>query len=216
MNLCIAQWLPRTLALTALAVFTPLVQAQNAAPANAASPAATVPAAPASVTAEESSYSVGLVFGNQLRGAGLEQVLSVDAVIRGLKDALAGKALTPEDKDHALQLVRSGRDALATRNHASARDYLAQNAKAPGVTTTSSGETSMPRVPRLSVPFRMAMLPTPKTWMTGAPSVSSMKPLRSMSTSGAPTAMTGTPLPDALMFRVTTYRPGALMMVGQV
>jgi FKBP-type peptidyl-prolyl cis-trans isomerase len=38
-----------------------------------------------------------------------------------------------------MQLVRSGREALATRNHEAARDYLAQNAKMAGVTTTASG-----------------------------------------------------------------------------
>jgi FKBP-type peptidyl-prolyl cis-trans isomerase len=131
MNCCIALWLPRTLALATLAVLTAVAQAQSPAPAGAP--------APATVPEESASYSVGLVFGNQLRGAGLEQSLTVDDVIRGMKEGLAGKALSPEDKDHALQLVRSGRDALAARNHAAAKDYLAKNSAESGVMTTASG-----------------------------------------------------------------------------
>src|SRR5882672_10666788 len=135
MNFWIARWLPRTLAI--LAVSTSVTQAQGpaAVPANAPAPATTV--APATVPQESPSYSVGLVFGNQLRGAGLEQSLALDDVIRGLKEGLAGKALSPEDKDHALQLVRSGRDAVAARNHAAAKDYLAKNSAVSGVMTTA-------------------------------------------------------------------------------
>lgn len=133
MNRCNSHWPRRALALATLAVMTALSQAQTA-PAGA--PASTAPAA---VPIEASSYSVGLVFGNQLRGAGLAEALSVDAVVRGLKEGLAGKTLGADDKEHAMQLVRSGRDVLAERNHAAARDYLAQNAKGPGVTTIDSG-----------------------------------------------------------------------------
>jgi len=150
MNLCNTQWPRRGFALATLVVLTAVSQAQtpsaNATPSvspsppPASGPASAPPgSAPAAVSIEDSSYSVGLVFGNQLRGAGLGETLSVDAVVRGLKEGLAGKALGPEDKEHALQLVRSGRDVLAERNHAAARDYLAQNAKGPGVTTTDSG-----------------------------------------------------------------------------
>jgi FKBP-type peptidyl-prolyl cis-trans isomerase FklB len=137
MNLCNTQWPRRGLALATLVVMTAVSQAQSPPPSP---PPASAPATvPASVSNEDSSYSVGLGYGNQLPGAGLGETLSFDAVVRGLKEGLAGKALSPDDKEHALQLVRSGRDVLATRNHAAAKDYLAQNAKAPGVTTTASG-----------------------------------------------------------------------------
>lgn len=137
MNHRLNQSLRRMLALATLLVFAPLAEAQTPAPVNTAVPADS--AAVASAPDEASSYSVGLVFGNQLRGAGLGGALSIDAIVRGLKEGLAGKALSAEDKEHALQVVRSGRDTLAARNHASAREYLAQNGKAPGVTETASG-----------------------------------------------------------------------------
>ncbi len=149
MTHCISRWLPRTLLLATLTVLTPVAMAQGAPPANTAPATATAPPAsatapaaapaPASVSVEDSSYSVGLVFGNQLHGAGLGQALSTDALVRGLKDGLAGKALSPEDKDHAMQLVRSGRDALAAHNHTAAKEYLEKNSSSPGVTSTASG-----------------------------------------------------------------------------
>ena len=149
MNHCNAPWLRRALALATLALLVPVSQAQTppsgtapapSAPAGSAAAAGAAPsAAPAAVSNEDSSYSVGLVFGSQLRGAGVESTLSIDAVVRGLKEGLAGKALSAEDREHAMQLVRSGRDTLAARNHKAAQDYLAQNAKSPGVTSTDSG-----------------------------------------------------------------------------
>ena len=144
MNACNAVWLPRSALLMTLALLTGLGQAQNASPADspalAGAPSDTAAASAKSGAPDQaSSYSVGLVFGNQLRSAGLEQTLALDAVMRGLKEGLAGRALSAEDKEHALQLVRSGRDAIATRNRAAARDYLAKNASSPGVTTTASG-----------------------------------------------------------------------------
>ena len=150
----------RALALATLSLVAPLVLAQTPAAATASgapgatTPTATAPAASTSAPAansastpakpaagpdEASSYSVGLVFGNQLHGAGVGENLSFDAVVRGLKDGLAGKTMSPEDREHAMQLVRAGRDNLANRNHAAAKDYLAQNAKQPGVITTASG-----------------------------------------------------------------------------
>jgi len=154
MTLCIAQWSPRSLMVATLVALAPLAMAQNKPPAdsapaanapptnasasaNAAAPAAAT--APATVSNEDSSYSVGLVFGNQLHSAGLGQGLSMDALVRGLKDGLAGKVLGPEDKDHAMQLVRTGRDALVARNHAAGKEYLEKNSSAPGVTSTASG-----------------------------------------------------------------------------
>ena len=99
--------------------------------------AAAVPAVPA--TDEESSYSVGLTFGGQLRSSGLDQSLSLDALTRGLKDGLAGKALTDQDRDRSVKLLHAGRDAVASRNQAAASAFLAQNGAIKGVVTTASG-----------------------------------------------------------------------------
>ena len=94
----------------------------------------TVPAAD-----DASSYSIGLVFGSQLYTSGLDHTLVSDAVIRGFKEGLAGKALDTEDKDRAMQLMRTGREAVAARNRAAAHEFLQNNSAAPGVNTTASG-----------------------------------------------------------------------------
>ncbi len=113
----------------------PTTPTASAAPIGADATAATE--APAAE--EASSYSVGLTFGSQLRKSGLEQSLSLDAMARGMKDGLAGKALTPDDQDRAMKLLRAGRDAVANRNRTAASAFLAQNGTAKGVVTTASG-----------------------------------------------------------------------------
>jgi FKBP-type peptidyl-prolyl cis-trans isomerase len=154
-----APWLCSTIALAALALTAPAVLAQTP-PAPAAPAASTVPATPAApatpavppsapaataplpsavVPDEASSYSIGIVFGSQLRSSGLDDTLMFDAVMRGFKDGLHGKALGPEDKDRAMQLMRSGRDAAAARNRVAAHEFLAKNATAAGITSTESG-----------------------------------------------------------------------------
>ena len=132
MHLPNALWLRRALALATFATMTSLALAQN--PALAATPAP----APA-VPDEAASYSVGLVFGGQLHGAGLEKSVSVEAVMRGFKEGLAGKAMSPEDKERTVALMRTGREAVAARNRELAAAFLAKNTAAPGITTTESG-----------------------------------------------------------------------------
>jgi FKBP-type peptidyl-prolyl cis-trans isomerase len=110
--------------------------AQNAPPAGTPAPPT---AAEAADSIDASSYSLGLVFGNQLHSSGLDDQVSLDAVMRGLKDGLGGKELAPADRARAMKLMRSGREALGARNRAVARDFLASNAAAPGVKTTASG-----------------------------------------------------------------------------
>ena len=99
------------------------------------------PGTPTSAPApdEQSSYSIGLVFGSQLHGAGLDSTLSFDAVIRGFRDGMGGKALTEEYKQQAMQLMRAGQENLAARNRAAAREFLAKNGKVEGIITTASG-----------------------------------------------------------------------------
>jgi FKBP-type peptidyl-prolyl cis-trans isomerase len=82
---------------------------------------------------------MGLLFGSQLHSSGVDDILSSEAVMRGFKDGLGGKALGPEDKERAMKLMQVGRDAAAARNRAAAHDFLAKNGAAPGITTTASG-----------------------------------------------------------------------------
>jgi FKBP-type peptidyl-prolyl cis-trans isomerase len=118
-------------ALAALALAAPVILAQ--------APPPTAPAPAPAAADEASSYSIGLVFGSQLHSSGLDNTLSYDAVMRGFKDGMGGKLLGEEDKQRAMQLMRTGREALAARNHASAREFLAKNAAVKGITTTASG-----------------------------------------------------------------------------
>ena len=99
----------------------------------------TAPAASVPVADEASSYSIGLIFGGQLRTSGLDRTLAIDAVMRGFKEGLDGKVLGPEDRERAAQLMRTGREAVAVRNRAAAHEFLDKNSAAPGVTRTPTG-----------------------------------------------------------------------------
>jgi FKBP-type peptidyl-prolyl cis-trans isomerase FklB len=85
------------------------------------------------------SYGIGLTFGNQLRGAGVAQQLDLDAVTRGLKDGLAGQALTDADRERTLGFMRAGREAVASHNRAAAAAFMARNGAINGVVTAASG-----------------------------------------------------------------------------
>ena len=100
--------------------------------------AATATPAPAS-SPDQSSYNLGLVMGAQLEHAGLSATVVPGELIRGLKDALAAKAPTAQQRDDAVRFMRAARDVLAERNRAVAREFLARNAQVAGVTTTASG-----------------------------------------------------------------------------
>jgi FKBP-type peptidyl-prolyl cis-trans isomerase FklB len=119
--------LPCSVAACLLAVAAPL-----AALADANKPA-TAPDAPSP------SYSAGLQVGEGMHRAGFTNEIDVEAFARGLKDALAGKASTPEDRERLNQFIAEVRNNVLTRNHAAARDFLAKNAGANGVVTTASG-----------------------------------------------------------------------------
>ena len=134
------------LAGTALAADSPPATPSSAATAapSTAKPAApaTLPAPPPPVptlTAEQASYDFGMSFGEQLRNAGLGADLSVDAISRGMKDALGGKKLAPAEQQQMTQYIRSVRDAAGARNKAAAKEFLASNATQKGVKTTASG-----------------------------------------------------------------------------
>jgi FKBP-type peptidyl-prolyl cis-trans isomerase FklB len=101
-------------------------------------PAATAAKAPP-VTPEVGSYDIGLMLGSQLEHNGVAPIVSVDTVIRGLKDALGGRAITAPERDAALRFMRDARDAFADKNRAAGREFLERNAKEPGVTSMPSG-----------------------------------------------------------------------------
>jgi FKBP-type peptidyl-prolyl cis-trans isomerase FklB len=88
---------------------------------------------------DSGSYSVGLLFGEQLHATGVGDVLSVPAMTQGLQDALAGKASTPQDRERIQQFMRAARETVAKRNAAAAAEVLARNAHEKGVRTTNSG-----------------------------------------------------------------------------
>jgi len=132
------------LALAALSSLATGAQTPPAATPAATSPAtapvansAAVPADP--VADDASSYAVGMSFGMQLRGGGIERAVNPDPLVRGLKDALGGRTITKEEQERAKRLVQSGRQALTYRNRQAAQDFLAKNATAEGVVTTASG-----------------------------------------------------------------------------
>jgi FKBP-type peptidyl-prolyl cis-trans isomerase FklB len=116
------------------------VPAMTAMPATAAG-TATVPAAPKppAVSPDVGSYDVGLMLGSQLEHNGLGPTLSLDTLIRGLKDGVGGHVMTAEERDAALRFMREARDALAEKNRAAGREFLAHNAKQPGIKSMPSG-----------------------------------------------------------------------------
>ena len=121
-----------------------LVVVTAATPAFAADAASKTPpaAAPAPVAAPavpDPSYSFGLSFGEQLRRLGISDELSMDALSRGVQDALRGKNTDMADNEQIRAFLMALRDRAAERNKLAARDFLASNRRAPGVKTTASG-----------------------------------------------------------------------------
>jgi FKBP-type peptidyl-prolyl cis-trans isomerase FklB len=88
---------------------------------------------------QDVSYSLGLLNGERMRHDGITNEISVDTMARGLRDGLAGKSTTPEQQKNLAAFYRGLGDELLTRNHSAARDFLARNAKAKGVSTTATG-----------------------------------------------------------------------------
>lgn len=106
--------------------------------APAAAPAAAAPAKKAAAPAARTpSYSLGVMFGQQLRASSLtNESINATQLAAGIKDALGGKAeLSDADKANITKLASAAGDA----NHVVAAKFLADNAKKPGVVTTASG-----------------------------------------------------------------------------
>jgi FKBP-type peptidyl-prolyl cis-trans isomerase len=109
----------------------------GAAPAPAPDIGAEAPEEP--VSPDIASYDIGLMLGRQLYQNGLGDTARQDELIRGLKEGLAGKVATDEQRKQANQFIKSGRDASTGRNQREAREFLEKNAKAEGVRKTASG-----------------------------------------------------------------------------
>jgi FKBP-type peptidyl-prolyl cis-trans isomerase FklB len=95
---------------------------------------------------EKSSYSIGANWGNSLKRQEVE--LDVDAIIKGLKDGLAGKsALTDQELRDALSALNQElrakseekRKRLGETNKMEGEKFLAENKTKPGVITLPSG-----------------------------------------------------------------------------
>ena len=85
------------------------------------------------------SYQVGLLLGNQLQHSGAAKEIVVDDLIRGLKETLAGKDLSAADREAAQAYLKGTREVLANENRVLARNFLAANAKQPGIVQLPSG-----------------------------------------------------------------------------
>jgi len=114
------------------------------APAAGQAPAAASPAAPGTAAAapsdpKASSYSLGVMFGSQLRNGGVGDKVVLDEIEKGLRDGLAGAAPSDGDKARMNQMLKAGRAALVESNRARAKEFLDENKGAPGVVTTPSG-----------------------------------------------------------------------------
>jgi FKBP-type peptidyl-prolyl cis-trans isomerase len=124
-----------------LAAAAPLAGAQTPPPAPA-TPAAPGPSAtepPPVPSPEQTSYLFGLTFGEQMHRVGISDQVSLDAIMRGIKDGLQGKKSTPADQQQVQMYVRSVMEAAGAKNQAAAKDFLERNAKEKGVKTTPSG-----------------------------------------------------------------------------
>ena len=100
-------------------------------------PAPAPEAAP--ISDEEASHLFGLTFGEQLHTIGVSGKVVPDAVMRGVKEALAGKQSTPVERQQIQQYVKLAMQGAADHNKTAAADFLAKNGSKKGVQTTASG-----------------------------------------------------------------------------
>ena len=91
-------------------------------------------------TPEQISYLIGLIFGAQLHGMGIQpESLTPDALVRGVNEGLQGKTPNADDQRQLQNYARAASDAMAAKNASAAKDFLARNGKEKGVVTTASG-----------------------------------------------------------------------------
>lgn len=135
-------WITHAIGAAAAAFLTGSLPATAQEPPSpgASAPAAT--AAPAAKKAQPSeksaeSYSLGLMWGEQLRKSGIAPgAISTARIAQGVQDALTGKVeVSEQDRQNIHALANSVGDA----NHKAAARFLAENGKKPGIVTTTSG-----------------------------------------------------------------------------
>ena len=131
----------QALCLVVVVSFAGFVEAQTPQPAVKPPPATAPGADPGPApTPDQISYLIGLVFGSQMHNTGITpDAIVPDSVVRGLKDGLHGKQVSPADQQQLAAYARSAGDAMAARQANAAKDFLAKNAKEKGVVTTASG-----------------------------------------------------------------------------
>jgi FKBP-type peptidyl-prolyl cis-trans isomerase FklB len=103
-----------------------------------AAPPAAAPPKSSPVAPETGSYDVGLTLGAQLVHDGLKTV-SLDPLIRGMKEALGGRVVSSEERDAAFRFMRDARDGISELNRGLARQFLDRNGKEAGIVTMPSG-----------------------------------------------------------------------------
>ena len=110
--------------------------AKKAPPKNAATGTAAAPA-----EKETTSYSLGVMMGEQLRDGGVSpDAVDGARVAAGLRDALSGKhEVTDADRQNMMNFLRSAQANMVETNHKAAAAFLAENGKKPGIVTTASG-----------------------------------------------------------------------------
>ena len=92
---------------------------------------------------QHASYAIGMNIGRGFRSDGL--IVDVDALMIGIKDALAGQdpRLTDQQMSVAMQAlqreIQAKRDTTGTDNKRRGQAFLAANAKEPGVKSLPSG-----------------------------------------------------------------------------
>jgi FKBP-type peptidyl-prolyl cis-trans isomerase FklB len=96
---------------------------------------------------DKASYSIGYDIGDTFKKQKIE--LNVDALIAGLKEALAGKdaSLSKDERDKTLQAFQkemmekqmAASKEAATKNQAEGEKFLAENKTKDGMKTTASG-----------------------------------------------------------------------------
>jgi len=126
------------LALLSAPVWT-LAQTPSAPPPSVAAPPPAAAPAPEVPSTAEGSYLIGLSFGGQIHQTGITNEVSLDDIMRGVKDALAGKTPTQADQQKLQAFAKSIIDSIMARRKAEVTEFLAKNEKEKGVKTTASG-----------------------------------------------------------------------------
>src|SRR5436190_22879743 len=96
---------------------------------------------------DKASYSIGYDIGDSFKKQKIE--LNIDALVAGLKEALAGKdaTLSKEEREKTLQAFQkemmekqlAASKEAAAKNQAEGEKFLAENKNKEGVKTTASG-----------------------------------------------------------------------------